>query len=386
MKNRPFGKLTSFVVAFCFAGLTIRAQDPAPPPGAGTGVPILGSADLQQLLQPVALYPDPLLSELLPAATVPTQIVMASRFVSENSDPSQIDNQPWDPSVKAIAHYPQLLKWMDDNLPWTTQVGQAFSSQEQDVMDAVQALRAKAQSLGNLPSTPQETVQDDNGEIDIEPTQPDQIYIPAYQPDAIYEDPGVYCTFGVGFPIGFWLWNDWDWHHHRIISWGPGHARPDGWWHWSPSQRIGEIGRYHPGVWHPGVHAVGRAYGLPDRGWAGISARGSTMHIQPVGRPVAVSPVTRAPEFARPAERPVERPIERPVERAPEVRPQFERPEVRENGGVGIFGGPQNSFEARQSSARGMESRSFAAPAAPARSAPSFSNGGGGGGGGGRRR
>src|ERR1700744_804385 len=94
--------------------------------------------------------------------------------------------QGLDPNVSALAHYPNLLKWLDDNLPWTTQLGQAFANQQSDVMDAVQRLRAQAQNLGNLQNTPQETVVNDGGDIEIEPTDPDDLYVPYYDPDAIY--------------------------------------------------------------------------------------------------------------------------------------------------------------------------------------------------------
>src|SRR5580658_6259839 len=160
---------------------TVCAQDPVPPPGPGG--PLLAPSQLDQLVGPIALYPDPLLAELLPAATFPSEIVMANRYVSQNGDPNQIATQGWDPGVQALCHYPNILKWMDDNLAWTTQLGQAFENQQADVMDSVQRLRAQAQSLGNLPSTPQESVTEDDGAIAIEPTDPDQMYVPSYPAD-----------------------------------------------------------------------------------------------------------------------------------------------------------------------------------------------------------
>src|SRR5580658_4031273 len=180
------------LILLFFSGAAVRAQKTVPPPGPSG--PTLPPAQLDQLVGPIALYPDPLIAEILPAATLPSEIVMADRYIGQGGDPNQIVNQGWDPSIQALAHYPNVLKWMDDNLPWTTQLGQAFENQQADVMNAVQQLRAKAQGLGNLPSTPQESVVTDDGDIEIEPTDPDDMYIPSYQPDQIFYQPGIYCT------------------------------------------------------------------------------------------------------------------------------------------------------------------------------------------------
>jgi len=97
----------------------VQAQVPPPMPIYQPQSP----AQLDQLLGPIALYPDPLIAQILPASTVPTQIVLADRYVADGGDPNQIDQQPWDPSVQAVARYPSVLKWMDDNLNWTTELG-----------------------------------------------------------------------------------------------------------------------------------------------------------------------------------------------------------------------------------------------------------------------
>jgi hypothetical protein len=167
---------TLLVIGLAAAPLAMQAQDDVPPPMPAA--PAFSSAQLDQLLGPVALYPDPLIAVLLPAATLPTQIVMADRYVSNGGDPSAIDQQGWDPNIQALAHYPDVLKWMDDNLNWTTQVGQAFQNQQQEVMDSVQRLRTDAYNLGNLQSTPQQQVVDDNGYIEIIPSNPNDLYVP----------------------------------------------------------------------------------------------------------------------------------------------------------------------------------------------------------------
>src|SRR5580698_4345474 len=166
------------------AAFTARAQDEVPPPMPEAQS--FNDAQLQQLLGPIALYPDPLIAVMLPAAALPTEIVMADRYVNGGGDPNQIDQQPWDPSVQALAHYPDVLKWMDDNLNWTAQVGQAFQNQQQDVMTSIQRLRTMAYNMGNLQSTPQQQVVDDNGNIEILPVSQDNLYVPQYQPDQVY--------------------------------------------------------------------------------------------------------------------------------------------------------------------------------------------------------
>jgi hypothetical protein len=233
---------------------------------------------LDQLVGPIALYPDPLIAEILPASTFPNEIVMADRYVSQGGDPSQIPAQGWDPSVQALAHYTNVLKWMDDNLAWTTQLGQAFQNQQADVMNAVQQLRGQAQNLGNLPSTPQESVVTDDGDIEIDPTDADQMYVPYYDPNAIYDQPGIYCTFPYWLPLGGWLGYDWNWHDHGLIFWGAGHPRPGNWWHETPGQRHSYI-TGHPlpgwrgvgtvaarGGWERGYEApqVYRSYARPE--------------------------------------------------------------------------------------------------------------------------
>ena len=193
-------------------GYIAQAQTPAPPP-APEGQ-LRASADLDQMLGPIALYPDPLVAQLLPAATLPSEIVLADRYVNGGGDPNLIDQQPWDPSVKALARYPTVLKWMDDNLAWTTVLGQAFLAQQQDVMTSIQRLRAQAQALGNLQTTPQENIITDDGTIEILPADPQVIYVPVYQPDMVYlQRPygSPFISFGVGFSVGAWLDHDFDW-------------------------------------------------------------------------------------------------------------------------------------------------------------------------------
>jgi hypothetical protein len=225
------------------------AQPPQSPPRAQQT-----PDQLQQLVAPIALYPDSLVAQILAASTFPEQVVEADRWLQAHPDlkgdalGQAIDPQPWDPSVKALTAFPSVLGNMDKNLSWTSSLGDAFYNQQQDVMDAVQVMRQRAQAAGNLRSTPQQTVDDQDSTIVIQPTSTDVIYVPAYDPWLVYGDPlvgwpgwypypgiwyaGPYLAFGVGFDIGFvgafgWGWGEWgfDWrnryslyHHDRYYS------------------------------------------------------------------------------------------------------------------------------------------------------------------------
>jgi hypothetical protein len=180
---------------------------------------------LDNLMAPIALYPDPLLAQVLVAATFPDQVDEAARFVRSDSNPDDIDDQPWDISVKAVAHYPETLEMMADKLDWTTSLGQAYVSQSTDVMDAVQRLRAEARSAGNLVTTPEMEVVDSGGEIELWPAQPEYIYVPVYNPAFVffYRAP---LYFRTRFLIGAWLNDDFDWRARRVFyhGWEGGHG------------------------------------------------------------------------------------------------------------------------------------------------------------------
>jgi Protein of unknown function (DUF3300) len=188
-------------------------QDQAPPPDQGSGYQPFSDDQLDNLLSPIALYPDPLLAQTLVAATYPDQVEEAARYVRANGQ-AGVDEQPWDISVKAIAHYPSVVEMMADKIDWTTSVGQAYVNQSQDVSAAVQRLRHLARNLGNLETTPQQEVIENGEYLAIDPVQPQFIYVPVYDPAiCFYRRPywGPAITFGVGFPIGAWLNLDFRW-------------------------------------------------------------------------------------------------------------------------------------------------------------------------------
>jgi len=208
------------------AGNTARADDYIP----------FTADELDDMLAPIALYPDPLLAQMLPAATFIDQIDEAARYIGQYGNSAPVDDMPWDVSVRAVAHYPSVLLMMDQKYDWTASLGQAFVNQEDDVMDSIQRLRAQALAEGNLVSTPEQQVIDEGGIISIVPVEPEVIYVPQYDPMVVYYEPPPFgfITFGIGFPIGVWLNRDCDWQRHRI--------------HYHGWQGGGWIGRSRPHV------------------------------------------------------------------------------------------------------------------------------------------
>ena len=261
--------LLSLVFGLGLAGSSaLRAQDPA------AGNPeLLAPPQLEKLLGPIALYPDALVALILPASTVPTDVVLAARFLNTGGDPARIDEQPWNDSIKALARYPVLVKWMDENLQWTSELGSAFLNQSADVMNSVQRLRAQARATGALTSNPQQQVVMDDDLIMIVPTEPEVIYVPYYDPEIVYyRQPGYYSgpflTFGFGFPIGFWLSYDLDW-RTRVILVGDRHHNWHGNRDWDRHARPG--GRPSNGNWRawqaPAIRpAFARPTNRPPRG------------------------------------------------------------------------------------------------------------------------
>jgi hypothetical protein len=206
----------------------------------------LSAEQLDQLVAPIALYPDALLAQILAAATYPTQVVEADRWrqAQGNAPAEQIaagaEAQNWDASVKALTAFPTVLAQMDRNIQWTTDLGNAYYNQPQDVMNSVQEMRQKAQAAGQLRSTPQQVVTNDDGAIAIAPANPAVVYVPVYNPSVVYGAPvavypgyyyapppgvfwgGVAIGFGVGIGIGLFAHWGWGWGHWGI-GW-PNHA------------------------------------------------------------------------------------------------------------------------------------------------------------------
>lgn len=185
----------------------------------------LSAGQIDDLVAPIALYPDALLAQLLPASTYPQQVALAAQWLQYNPNPTEIvvEMQNWDASIKAMVHYPTVLQYMNTNLQWTEALGVAFLNQQAEVMQAIQQLRAQAVAAGTLQSTPQQQVISQNGTIWIEPANPQTIYVPQYDPNLVYSQQpgnftGPYLTFSLGFALGNWLNNDCDWQNNWISA------------------------------------------------------------------------------------------------------------------------------------------------------------------------
>src|SRR5581483_928684 len=184
-------------------------------------------AELDQMLAPVALYPDPLLSQILMAATYPLEVVEAARWSKANpglqgdAAVKAAAGQGWDPSVTSLVAFPQVLAWMDENLQWTRAVGDAFLAQQPQVMDTVQGLRARAQQAGNLRSDGQVAVTRDGPTIVVVPADPQVVYVPYYDPYVVY---------------GSWWWPAYPPYHWR--PWRGYVARPGVVVVWTPGIRV----------------------------------------------------------------------------------------------------------------------------------------------------
>jgi uncharacterized membrane protein YgcG len=201
---------------------------------------------LDQVVAPIALYPDTLIAQILAASAYPDEIVEADRWMQQGSGldsealAQAVDQQSWDPSVKALTQFPLVLANMDKNLSWTRALGNAYESDPQNVLNAVQVMRQRAQQAGNLMSTPQETVTTKGPTILIQPAEADTVYLPEYDPWLVYgapipaypdwnEEPGLFVTepevlFGLGIGIGAfaafgWGYHHWgaDWHGRSVV-------------------------------------------------------------------------------------------------------------------------------------------------------------------------
>ncbi len=251
---------TRAVAVFCAALLTaqhpyIYAQQPQTPGSpADSSQKALTPGQMESLVAPIALYPDPILSQVLVASTYPIEIVEAGRWLEQNSSlkgkalTDAVAKQPWDASVQGLVILPDVLNRLNQNVGWTSDLGNAFLAQQQDVMDAIQRMRQKASASGALQSTPQQTVttapEGSGTYIEIQPASTQVVYVPQYNPEAVWGPPPEYypfpamsyppastgaavaagaISFGVGMAVGaFWGggggWNNWGWG----VGWGHG--------------------------------------------------------------------------------------------------------------------------------------------------------------------
>lgn len=250
----------TFVVAACLCALLVSV----PPLEAAT----LSSSQLENLVAPVALYPDPLLDQVLDASQYPQVLVQAGDYVSDRQQGQQPDSS-WPASVQALLEYPTVLTKLDDDLSWTTRLGNAVKTQRGDVEAAIQLCRQKAQQAGNLVSNDQDKVVVQNDVIQIVPTNPSTIYVPVYNPSMIYApQPAGHplITFGAGVAVGALLAHDNNWyysyyHHHYYdhIYGAGGH--------------VGYVGHYGAGsVTHVGGPYAGYTHAAHVSPWGATRA------------------------------------------------------------------------------------------------------------------
>ena len=241
-RSRTRRSIRTYVAVACTAALLpgssftttlLAAQEPQA--AASEGAVSIPPDQLDSLVSPIALYPDPLLAQVLAASTYPLELLQLHQWLQKNAglkDQALIDTvskQPWDPSIQAMAGLPDLVKRLANDIQWTADLGNAFLAQQNDVMDAVQRMRATAQDKGTLTSTPQQTVETQVIEreqvIVIEQSDPEVIYVPEYDPVWAYGAPlypyppiyyptgGLALSFGVGVAVGA-IWGGgggWGW-------------------------------------------------------------------------------------------------------------------------------------------------------------------------------
>ena len=215
MERMSIQRIRSMAVMVCAVGLAVISapgQTPAPPAPNQASAQILLPQQLDSLVAPIALYPDPLLGQVLAASTYPVELMEAQQWLQVNGG---LQGQPlmnaarqqnWDASVQALVAMPNVLSLLTQDIRWTTDLGNAFLAQQADVMSAVQRMRQRAQANGQLQSNPQESVitQDQGGQqaIEIQPANPQDIYVPAYDPYYVY-GYGAYPP--LYYPDGYWF-------------------------------------------------------------------------------------------------------------------------------------------------------------------------------------
>lgn len=422
--------------------MVVLSQVPPPqgsggPPGSvqpGGAQAVFRVEEIDQLTAPIAIYPDQLLAQVLIASTYPLEVVMADRWVSapENAKLSgeqlaaALEGQTWDPSVKSLVPFPQVLKMMSERLDWTQRLGDAFLAQQADVMSSVQRLRRQAQGAGNLKTTEQQTVVTERETIVIQPSNPEVVYVPTYNPTVVYGQwpypeypppyyppapayypgyyPGSALAAGIGFGLGvaaigsLWGWGDCNWGGSNINI---------------------NAGRYNN--INSGNIRAGRATQLPananqwrhdpsHRGGVAYRDPGSRQSFQRSPRPTPVGSEFRGYDRSqRGAGQVASRPTATP-RGGSQAREGGARPRAAQGTGAGIgaassrrqpsaFQGMGNGSQIRSQADRGRTSRqSFASQSRPsasmggatrgggsARGGGGGSRGGGGRGGGGRR-
>jgi hypothetical protein len=356
-RSMPKSTLAAAMAVGILALLPVAApaQNLYPPPGAQDSADAaLAPAALDQLLAPIALYPDAVLAQILAASTYPLEVVQAHRWISQPQNASLINgaltaavsSQGWDPSVQALIPFPDVLRLMDEHLEWTEQLGEAFLAQPGDVMEAVQRLRHRAEQAGSLKVSPEQSVVNEGGDIAIASPDEQSVYVPAYDPQCVYgawpypaQGPAGFAPWSGGcsasddalsydtadyLPFGFFLWAGFDWRRHCIVIdrqrfalAQPGRGVDSDVWRHDPSHRrgagyerranaerfapagprgtdlraIGGAGIAGRGPGQAAFHAPGRAeFAAPNMPHPSISLHEAPRPPALVGRPVMAAP------------------------------------------------------------------------------------------------
>ena len=267
--------------------LNPAAEQPGPPPSAAT------AAQLQEMVAPIALYPDMLVAQILAASTYPTQVVEAARFVKDNPNltgdalAARVNPQPWDPSVKSLCQFPSVLKTMSDSLSWTSALGEAYYNQPAAVMAAIQVMRKRAMDAGTLKSTSQQTVVVQNAPaqaeaagpifegqetlkqpaIVIEPAQPNLVYVPYYNPAVVY---GAVVPLPAGYYAEYYGYSGTDLLAAGVLGFGAGIVLGSlingGYNSWGTNWWGGNV-VYNQSPWFSRSSFVGGGYGYGYRGY-----------------------------------------------------------------------------------------------------------------------
>jgi len=385
---------TRLVTAICSLmllplGAQLSAQDQAPPPAAAPQQQAFSPDQLDSLVAPIALYPDSLLSQVLVASTYPLELVEANQWLVQNGRlqgtalVQAAQQQNWDPSIQALVPFQDVVKRLTSDIRWTTDLGNAFLAQQADVTASVQRMRARARDNGKLVDTPQErvTVENQNGQsaIEIQPTDPQVVYVPYYNPDyfwgpSAYGWPGLYYPgvglgwgWGGGIRLGFFFggccgWGGWGWgpgwfgggiyvnnyflHRYNFHEFGGGAGfRGNSLWAHDPSHRQGVpyANRAVAQRFNSGNVRGGAAGARFNGGGAAARVNGGSANS------------FRGGNESRGAQQ------------------QQQRSFQPSNNNHSAFGGVQNGSHARVQSDHGFSSMG------PARTAPAFHGGGGGG-------
>jgi Protein of unknown function (DUF3300) len=390
--------MTRFAAVFCSlmlipGGMQLFGQDQVPadqPPPAAAPQQSFSPEQLDSMVAPIALYPDSLLSQVLVASTYPLELVEANQWLTQNGNlqgqalVQAAQQQNWDPSIQALVVFPDVVKRLTSDIRWTTDLGNAFLAQQADVMSAVQRMRARARDNGKLVSTPQQQVTTENqggqSAIVIQPTDPQVVYVPVYNPDYFWGAPppfypwpglfypgiGVGWGWGFGIHVGFFFggccgWGGWGWgpgwfNHTVIVN--------NYFFHRYNYREFGGAGFHGNAVWaHDPAHRLGVPYrnaAVAQRFQAGNvrSFNGAARYNGAAGARVG-----NEQRFGN-------------EQRSVQQNRSFDQ---RSNN-HSAFGGTENGSRARVQSDHGFSTMQ--------RSAPAFHGGGGGGGasrGGGRR-